>query len=424
VNRNRIGASRRRPISDGQAGFTIAELLVSMVVLLLVLVGVLALFDMNNKVARTQMQVAGMQQSIRISQYNMIRNARMAARGGLPRGVLPNGSALGVRNNVGVEDGDDAVIAGDGSPPVVVGTDVLTIRGVIGGSVYQLNPAPGSDFALDNPASPTGGTITIRDPSPTTGVPQDLQPLKDLIADADGIPEALIMVSPASDTIFAVVEFDPGASSSPDDSTVVLGFKVTGGTHTDAYSQLNSSPGAYPTSLTTVAFVGVLEEYRYYIREQHAVSGDDSSELMPRLSRARLFPGTDVAYADDDLNLQSDIADGVTDLQVALGVDTDGDGSILDDGTAADEWLFNHEDDDPDEAGKWNDASNRPLYFVRINTLARTDRRELNYVSPAITAIEDSTYGESDPPSSEADRQQRMYRRTLLQTMVDLRNLS
>ena len=232
------------------------------------------------------------------------------------------------------------------------------------------------------------------------------------------------MVSPASDTIFAVVELDAGASSAPDENTVILSFKATGGTYSDQYSQLSSSPGSYPTNLTTVAFVGVLEEYRYYIREQHAVSGDDSSELMPRLSRARVYPGTDAPYAGDALNLQSDIADGVTDLQVALGVDTDGDGSILDSASGDDEWLFNHVDDDPDEAGKWNAAANRPLYFVRINTLARTDRRELSYVSPAIPAIEDREYEETDPPTSDTDRRNRMYRRTLLQTMVDLRNLS
>ena len=56
-------------VSDPAAGFTLVELLVSMLVLVLVLVGVLELFDLNNKLARSQMQLAGMQQSIRISQY-------------------------------------------------------------------------------------------------------------------------------------------------------------------------------------------------------------------------------------------------------------------------------------------------------------------------------------------------------------------
>lgn len=396
-----------------------------MLILVVILLGVLALFDLNNKIARAQMQIAGMQQSIRVAQYNMIRNTRMASRGGLFRGVLPAGTSVGVRNNIGIDAGDDPEIAGAGSPAVVVGTDVLTIRGVIGGSVYQLNPAPGGDFTLDNPASPTSGTLTVRDPSPTTGVPQDLGPLRDAIG-ADGgtgRPEALIIVSPASDSIYAVVELDPLGSSSPDSTTVTLAFKVTGGTYSDEYSQLSSAPGGFPANLSTAVFVGLLEEYRYYIREEHAILGDDTSEIMPRLSRAQVYPGTNAAFAGDALNLQSDIADGVIDLQLALAVDTDGDGSILDDGSATDEWLFNHADDDPTDDAKWNTGT-RPLYGVRINTLARTDRRDLNYVAPLIDAIEDSDYDETDPPASQSAIEERMFRRTLLQTVVDLRNLS
>jgi len=419
------GPDRRPVVGQRGAGFSLVELMISMLILVAILVGVLALFDLNNKIARAQMQVAGMQQSIRIAQYNMIRNTRMAARGGLPRGLLPAGIALGVRNNVGIDPGDDPEIAGAGSPPVVVGTDVLTIRGVIGTSVYQLNPAPGADFVLDNPAAPTSGTLTVRDPSPTTGVPQDLSALRKAIG-ADGgtgLPEALILVSPASDAIYAVVELDPLGSSSPDSTTVTLAFKISGGTHTDEYSQLSSTPGGFPPNLTSVTFVGLVEEYRYYIREEYAIAGDDTSEVMPRLSRAHVYPGTDVAHAADVLNLQSDIADSVLDLQIALAIDTDGDGSILDDGTAADEWLFNHADDDPTDTATWN-AGLKPLYSVRINTLARTDRRDRNYVAPLIQAIEDRDYTETDPPASQTALEDRMFRRTLLQTIVDLRNLS
>ena len=62
------------------------------------------------------------------------------------------------------------------------------------------------------------------------------------------------------------------------------------------------------TALTTVAYVGLLEEYRFYVREDHAISGNAASDLTPVLSRARFYPGTDQVYAADTSNFKQDIA--------------------------------------------------------------------------------------------------------------------
>ena len=120
---------------------------------------------------------------------------------------------------------------------------------------------------------------------------------------------------------------------------------------------------AFP-DLNGVAFVGILEEYRYYVR--------DDEDLGPLMSRARVFPNTEIAWRNDDDQLRVDYALGVIDLQVALAFDSDIEGSFDDDDNAtgtddqvvehdrdsstADDWLFNQPDDDPTEeiwAGPW-----------------------------------------------------------------------
>ena len=66
----------------------------------------------------------------------------------------------------------------------------------------------------------------------------------------------------------------------------------------------------------------MLEEYRYYVRREYAISGDKTSDLAPKLSRARVYLGTQAVWDDQEENWQADVADNVFDFQVALGLDT------------------------------------------------------------------------------------------------------
>ena len=144
----------------------------------------------------------------------------------------------------------------------------------------------------------------------------------------------------------------------------------------DRYLELS---GGFPTTLRNVANVALLEEYRYYVREEHAVAGDDSSDYVPRLVKARFYPNTEVAHVSDP-EFGSEVSDNILDLQFALGIDADGDGGVeegiepggvsaeLPEGAidkAEDEWLFNVAADVDDdgvaaEAEKWNPAYRRP----------------------------------------------------------------
>ncbi|HEX4960126.1 MAG TPA: prepilin-type N-terminal cleavage/methylation domain-containing protein [Thermoanaerobaculia bacterium] len=400
--------------SSRERGFTLVELAVSLFVTVIILLGVLALFDFSNKLSRVQTNVSDMQQSLRVGQTDAIRMIRMAGRGGLPLGTLPTGFAVAVNDNVA--DPTHVDPAKNDTPEILPGTDVLTVRGVFSSPIYQINIADPAAFTLSPAGAPTTGTIVVSSVSPT-GIPQDLAPLKDAIDKKR--PEALLLVSPRTADVWAVVELDPGSDDTSSATQFTLKFNITGGTNTDSYKVFSSAgPGIFPTDLTSAAYVGILEEHRFYVRRVYAVPGDATSDLTPKLARARVYPGTSAPWGGDAGNLQLDIADNVFDLQVALGFDNkltadEINGALAEaaDGKG-DDWMFNGEDPPAQPAGD--------LRYIRLSTLARTDRRDKGYAAPVLDRVEDHTYPATSPFNAVNEL---MYRRRILRTVIDLRNL-
>ena len=165
------------PPTSRQAGFSIIELLIGMLIALEILVAALTVFDVHNRMARVQLQITDMQQSLRVAQYNMVRTTRMAGRGGLPSDfrVDPDdisvpwlrGLAVEVRDNV-LEGGDDQVALGIRTPVALPNTDILTVRGCLSGLLFQMDPT--------NPADFTATTLTVQHDLPN-GRSQDLSQL-------------------------------------------------------------------------------------------------------------------------------------------------------------------------------------------------------------------------------------------------------
>lgn len=413
-----------------EAGFTLAELLVALAVTTILLLAVLATLDLNSRIARAQTNVSDMQQSSRVAQDQIVRLLRMAGRGSLPLAdaqPFPDGVALAVRDNVA---DNQFLVPTKTETRILPGSDVLTVRGVFG-ILYQINSA--ASVTYDNAANPTKGWLTVYATAPG-GAAQDLGPLKAAIT-APGVPEALLLSGAADDGIHAVVELLPVPDSSMETNRVILAFNIKGTPKSDAYGKL-SSGGSFPrTSLQNIAFAGIVEEYRFYVREEHAVTADRNSDLTPRLSLARFFPGTDIPYVDEEGHARlDDLADNILDLQVAFGFDSSLGGRRSDDidntGTddtiletadgVNDDWLYNASADKPTDAA-WQNAPKPALQYVRVTTVARTDRRDHDYQAPLLTRNEDHSYATTDTATNTSGA--RMYRRRTQRTVVDVRNL-
>jgi prepilin-type N-terminal cleavage/methylation domain-containing protein len=427
------------------AGFTLAEMIVTLLIFSIVVLGILAMFDMNGRIARVEGRVADMQQSLRAAQQDMVRTVRMTARGGLPLMLfkdttsgyagkeLPTGLAIEVANNVAA----GTQIAGNANASVVQGTDVITVRGVFT-TLYQSNPA-GAGFSLtdaNNDGVPETGSLVLSNTSPT-GVPQNLQPVADAITNTqNGQPEAYLLVSPLDDATFAVVEIAPSStfvSSAGTITQATVRFNASGTARSDLYKLLCTG-GAFPKAMTTVAYSGVLDEYKYYIRDSGPLQGkvlaNQAAQLKPTLVRARLYPGTNFPYANSVANLYEEIADDVFDLQATLGIDLNGD-EIVTEGTDAtsrktDEWLFN-ETGDATTSATWNGTSAAPrkLSYVRITAMARTAGADPQpqWQAPVLARVEDKDY-QTAPYTEFNTTVQRRYRRQSLESVLDLRNLS
>jgi type II secretory pathway pseudopilin PulG len=454
--------SKTSPARRRQAGFTLIELAISMIVIVEVLLGVLLLFDFTNKLSHAQTNIADMQQSLRVAQSEVESLLRMSGRGELKFSPVTPGQALWVRDNVPA----NSIVGGAGSPLIVTGTDVLTVRGVFATPLYQINAKDkttivfrdATNAVTTDPTVATTVTLTVSNISPTYFT-QNLQPLADALAAGSGagIPEALVLKDASNFDNYAVVELIPGPTNSTVTATqAVLKCRIRGtaANLVDSYTKLGTG-GTYPAKMTSVMSVGILEEYRFYVRQYYAIANNAASEPTPKLARARFMPGTDIPYGPNPAlanNLDTfslDLADNIQDMQVALGFDTinhvartqppgspaepAGLTTIVADpvngyiSEAAngqnDDWLYNSTADlvtDP----VW---ANVQAYYARVSFLARTDRRDWKYEAPLLGAIEDRTYLSTDPlnlaNSAVGSTQQRQYRRRILQTVIDVRNL-
>jgi len=79
-----------------------------------------------------------------------------------------------------------------------------------------------------------------------------------------------------------------------------------------------------------------------------------------------------------------------------------------------DDWMYNGEKNTNPLV-----FANSDLHYIRITTLARTDRRDKDYQAPTLVRVEDNKY---DTSTFNTDAE-RMYRRRTLRTVVDMRNL-
>ncbi len=384
------------------AGYSLAEVVVSLAIFAAILLGVLFVFNLNYRLARGRSDAAARQEALRRAQNDLVRMVRLAGRGGLPHDL-----AIEVASNVV----PGSRIGGPDSPRVVAGSDILTVRGVFSTPLFRVGPADGG-LRLGEAGAPPAGVVEIRDPSPQTGVAQSLAELAAGLEARRTDSGSLLLVSQLDESIFAVVASDPGRTRITRVGELVTAVALS----FDAAGAPPGLAGSGPAeALRGAAVVGLLEEYRFYLRAAFSTPGDERSVPRPQLSMARFVPGTDRPWDQDPANLAIDLADDIIDFQVALGGDLDGDGQVAAEAAApgADEWLYNEPEDDPDDP-RWKRRAWTPG-LVRITAVARAERPDPDYRAPPPARLEDHLPEPSDEPPGDDRR-----RRWRLESVVDL----
>lgn len=343
-----------------QRGFSLVEVLVSLALLVVVMTAFLTLLDSSARVSKTQSSIAGMTENLRFTVEEMVRMVRMAGTGGVPLLAPGTGGNLNVLAVTVTDNGDPSHPityggTGPGSRTTLPGTDVLMLRGVIGGELYDIRGATALVAGSGSP--PTTYTATIPATSPYTGQPQNL------LVPPVGTPIIFtttweLPVPLASGVTRYFSKYNIGlitAASRGSDPTdpLVVSFKTTGANDNElAILALNEGGDFQPFQSEFVITAGFLDDLVFFI------AANDSGEPS-------LF-----MFTPDD-NTVSELVPNVSNLQVALGCDLNGDGMLTEDGTNGDEWFFNAVGD-----AAPTPAQIATLQEVRVSVVARGESRE------------------------------------------------
>jgi prepilin-type N-terminal cleavage/methylation domain-containing protein len=332
-------AAFRRP-RQKQSGFTLIEMIVVVFLLAIAMLGILAVFDASARINKSEQDVADAQGNVRFGIYTMTRAIRMAGAGGVyimqavlnaPDPDLPGitvGSANGYDNVTGatVQDLNTGVAI-----PVRDGTDMVEVRGVIN------SPLLAFDGQTPCPAGCTGITplsvfTTVYSPFNQPHVnddPANRPQFSSIDTYTAGVTAARPMfvivtmnddVHPGCATVTATQvypqpTYNVGVITGP---TNLVGAQTWGNINfADANSveldaEIPSATGPAPANLSgTLRSIGVLDDIVFFIDNTDA----NHPALAQGIRRGSQF---DVVH----------LADDVEDMQVAYGVDTDGNNAI------------------------------------------------------------------------------------------------
>jgi prepilin-type N-terminal cleavage/methylation domain-containing protein len=382
----------------GRAGFSLIEVLTALTLTLVLSAVLVTLVHSQSRLVGREMGAADLQQSVRSLGAELARVATMSGRGGLPGSI-----AVQTRNNVP----EGTRIGGPQSPEVQAGSDVLIVRGVFEGSLGALAAAAERETGIYE--------LELRTPGPL-GQEQDLGAFEDLAEEGPGEAVALAAGPGAGVAILELVEVavEPGPGGGA--VAVTLTVREHGSELADAYRQLADSTNPRLDPARAV-HVGLLEEYRFYVRLSPDPFG---GEERLRLARARFYPGSERVHPSSP-GAADDLVDHALDLQVALGYDLDLDGGVLEgeaaSGRSTDEWLGNAAGDDPED-DSWQATG--PL-LVRVSGWLRSARARVGYVAPARAALEDRLYEESEAPAA-GEQEKRRFPRQRFRNVVRRRN--
>ena len=331
-------AAERTAKNHFEEGFTLIEMVVVVFLLAIAMLGILAVFDASARINKSEQDVADAQGAVRYGVYQMTRAIRMAGSGGLfvTQAVVnaPDPQLAGV--TVGSGRGYDNVTGATVTDintgvaiPVRDGTDMIEVRGVINSPLLGFNPGTACPnctgvAAINVPAITATAFNQPHYNNSAANRPQ-FAAIDAYTASATAGRPMLVMVS-ANDDIhpgaaastavsrYPQPSYNVGALTGPTDlvaSGNFGGINFADGVAIEFDTEIPSATAATPNVIANMRHIGVMDDLIFFI--------DNTDPLHPALAQ-----GTRRGAAFDVVRL----ADDVEDMQIAYGVDTDGNDAI------------------------------------------------------------------------------------------------
>jgi len=427
----------QRSHSRASAGFTLVEMIVVTLLLAIAMLGILAVFDASARINKSESEVADAQGSVRFGVYQMTRVIRMAGAGGLQVGQAivtktPAG-LLGITASKEYDNVDTVAVTDINSVDHNVrnGTDMIEVRGVILSPLYSLlgNACGGCNISgaslaipdqVNNAQLPAGLHYNNDD----TNRPQFNDSVAYTSSVTAGSPMYFLVASGEDQSIGCTAPPAFPRYPLPIYNVALMTAAATRAGNILTFSsldftlpkakQLNGAdpqggPVA-PVRITNLSRGGVLDDIVYFI--------DNTDPQHPALAQ-----GT---RRGDKFDIVP-IADDVEDMQIAYGVDLNGDGVNPGISTTAggDEWTPNVTGeayaDIPSFVSAGTTCPN--LHSVMISLLAKSKNPDPTYRAPSATGFRLMNVGLSGAVPITAMTNGN-YRRRVQTLRITLRNYS
>ena len=343
-------------------GFTLIEIMVASAVFAIFMVGILNLLDTSTKISVVETELSDTQENVRFAAYHIMRTARMMGSAMIPMAANVGGTDTWLAGSLD-SDQSTTFTTPFGAVAVVDGSDVLTLRGF-----FEVAP-----FFIDrNDIVGPPDQVKVREFDGVRVINDNFDSVD--AANLEG--RGLFFSGKIDQNEYAVGQVSGGATMTGSPGDRLLAIKFDGGS--GHWSGLNPTTSTIPPAFD-VYRVGVMDSYTYYVR--------------PDFTLMRMRADSSAGGATPQ-----PVAVNIGSLQVALGMDTSGDGM-------ADTWAT---------APTVGDvvAANR-VVAMRITVLGRTPRAVPGWSEPV------ATFTVEDMDITDIDREHKWRR---IQVVAALRN--